>query len=101
MIKTVPAGALIAVGAVIGAPVANAGPSEFINFLVRNGEDMSSTEVQYAAVNFGYAICGLYEASQSNDHVVMTMMRTGQQNIAAFTVGSVLDLCPQWEYLLP
>lgn len=40
---------------------ARADPSslEFVNMLARNGEDMAGTDVQLAAVNLGYAICGL------------------------------------------
>jgi hypothetical protein len=101
MIKTLLMGVLIAMGAMIGAPTANAGPSEFIDFLVRNGEDMSGTEVQYAAIDYGLAICNLYRVSQSNDHVVTQMLRNGEDNISAYTVGSVLHLCPEWRYLLP
>ena len=57
-------------------------------------------EVQYAAIDYGYAICDLYRVSQSNDEVLQTLMR-GSQNVAVYSVGSVLYLCPELDYLLP
>lgn len=100
------AGLVAAVMAVTGAIAAPAGAHAdadsygFLDFLSRNGEDVSSAEVQFAAIDYGYAICNLYRVSQSNDHVLRTMMR-GTQNAALYSVGSVHYLCPEWEFLLP
>ena len=103
MIKATLVTTLIAFGAAMGAPALAHADSDsygFIDYLARQGEDVSTPEVQYAAIDYGYSICNLYEVSQSNDHVLQVMMR-GSQNVAVYTVGSVLYLCPELEYLLP
>jgi hypothetical protein len=102
-IRTVVTGALIILMAAIGAPGlahADSDSYRFLDFLARNGEDVSNPEIQYAAIDYGYSICNLYRVSQSNDQVLQTMMR-GSQNVAVFSVGSVLYLCPELKYLLP
>ena len=46
MIKTVVAGALLAVGGAIGAPAVVAHADPFIDYLVRNGEESSTAEMR-------------------------------------------------------
>jgi hypothetical protein len=103
MIKASMIAALITMGAAISAPTLAHADSDsygYLDYLMRNGEDVSTPEVQYAAIDYGYSICNLYRVSRSNAVVLQTMMQ-GSQNVPVYTVGSVLYLCPEWEYLLP
>lgn len=93
-----------AVGALFAsAPVANADEYGYLDWLADEGEDVSTYEIQRAAVNYGYAICNLYRASQSNSHVLNFMMERGNMTddqIALYTIASVRELCPHLGYLV-
>ena len=85
------------------APSANADEYGFLDYISSEGENVSTYEIQQAAVRYGYAICDLYESSQSNSHVLNFMMDEGSMSddqIALYTVASVRELCPHLRYLL-
>jgi hypothetical protein len=103
MIKAIMIAAVITIGAATSAPALAHADSDsygYVDYLMRHGEDVSTPEIQYAAIDYGYSICNLYRASRSNDVVLQTLMQ-GSQNVPVYSVGSVLYLCPEWQYLLP
>jgi hypothetical protein len=94
--------AVISFGVLTPTATAGANTDEFIDYLVRHGEDSSTSEIQMAEVNLGVAICNLYATSLSNRAVMNTMLAQGHttDEVAMRTVGSVEYLCPQYEYLV-
>lgn len=96
--------AAAAVGvAVLAAPIAHAGTDEFINYLARNGEDVSGHEVQLAQIDLGLALCNMVRASGRGVYAMDSLMRNGRhsaENAAMWVVGSVNYLCPEYKHLL-
>jgi hypothetical protein len=97
------AAAVVGLGVLSSSATARADTAEFLTYLGSNGEDVSSAEVREAQINLGLAICNLYATSLNNRAVMQTMMDNGQSTheIAVWTVGSVMYLCPQYNDLLP
>ena len=87
----------------VTTPVASADEYGYLEWLAEEGEDVSTYEIRQAAVEYGYAICNLYQVSQSDDHVLDFMMsrRTmTDDQIALYTLVSIRELCPHLEYLI-
>jgi NO-binding membrane sensor protein with MHYT domain len=96
------ASAVVSLAVLAPSATAHADTDEFIDYLIRHGEDSPTAEIQMAQVNLGMAICNLYATSMSDRHVVNTMRAQGDttDEIAMWTYGSVTYLCPQYEDLL-
>lgn len=87
------AGAALALA--VAAP-AHADAAGFIDYMSRQGEDTSG--VEYEVINLGDAICGIFEAGGSTDDAWDSL---NQEDPAAWIVGAVRYLCPEYEYVLP
>ena len=79
----------------------------FIDYLDRNGVDVSTMEVQDTSIELGQAICDLYRTSlrvgSNPNHEAMALLERGHTSdeAAVWVVGSVNYVCPQFVYLLP
>jgi hypothetical protein len=89
---------LLIVGAAITlvtAAPAQADMGDFIDYMTEQGEATPSTE--YESGNLGHAICDMFDAGGSVYDVMNTLHQDGN---AAWVVGSIHYLCPQYLYLL-
>ena len=86
------AGAAIAL--IMAAP-AHADAADFIDYMTDQGEAAPGTE--YEVVNLGHAICDMFDAGGDAMDVMDTLH---QDDDAAWVVGSIHYLCPQYMYLL-
>lgn len=79
---------------VIAVP-AHADSQEFVDYLASRG---AVTEgVEYEVIDLGQSICGMFDAGGTVDDVYDTLT---QENNAAWIVGSIHFLCPDYLYLL-
>jgi hypothetical protein len=93
---------LLAAGAVIGAPPANADNDSFNAMLRANGVDTSSVDSQLANVNLGLAICNMLNTTQSPNATVDSLVARGyhtQANANMWMAASVINLCPEMDYV--
>jgi hypothetical protein len=89
---------LLVVGAAVAlalAAPAQADASQFIDYMTDQGE--VEPGIEYEAVNLGHAICDMLDAGGTPVGVMGTLHQTDN---AAWVVGSVHYLCPQFSYLL-
>jgi hypothetical protein len=64
-------------------------------------EDVSTTEIQLAAVDFGCAICNHLDVTQDPDATAECMMSLGRSraNANMWLAASVINLCPELNHL--
>ncbi|MDN4519599.1 DUF732 domain-containing protein [Mycolicibacterium austroafricanum] len=84
-----------AASALAMAAPAHADTQEFVNYLASRGEVTEG--VEFEVIDLGRAICGMFEAGGTVDDVWDTLT---QENNAAWIVGSINYLCPDYMYLL-
>lgn len=71
----------------------------FISYLASNGQDVSTPELSYAAIDYGRAICDLLEANQSVSLTLDFLVNRQQRpqplpEARMWLIGSVSYLCP-------
>jgi hypothetical protein len=101
--KVIAAGVLAAVvGIGSAAPAAaDSNSAMFVRTLANNGEDVSTTEIQLAVVDLGYAICNHLDTTQDPNATVNYMMSLGHSraNANMRLSASVINLCPELNHL--
>ncbi|WP_157884745.1 MULTISPECIES: DUF732 domain-containing protein [Mycobacteriaceae] len=79
----------------IVAPSAHADSEDFVDYIASRGE--ATKGMEYEIIDLGQAICGMFQAGGTVDDVWDTLT---QRNNAAWIVGSINYLCPDYLYLL-
>jgi hypothetical protein len=90
---------LVSFGIGLAPPAGAENSAAFVDFLASNGENVSTPELSYAAIDYGRQICDVLTANQSVSQTLDFMVNRQPrpqsfESARKWLIGSVSYLCP-------